>query len=281
MLDVLLDALLDTLKCLPFLFGAYLLIEFLEHKTEGKLTEKLRHMGPLGPLMGALLGAVPQCGFSVTAANLYAGRLITLGTLVAVFLSTSDEAVLILLAEPTAIGKILPLLLTKVIWAFAVGCATDLVIRAIRKRKPAEEEAPFEELCKDCHCDEHPVVVSALIHTGKISLFLLCVNLVLGTVFHFLDAETVGRFLLAGSFFQPFLTALIGFVPNCAASVLLTQLYLKGTLSFGSVIAGLSTGAGLGMAVLFRTNKMKENLHILALLYLAAVAAGLILNGVL
>ncbi len=276
MIDVILDALLDALKTVPFLFGAYLLIEFLEHRAGSRFTDKLRHIGPLGPLMGALAGAVPQCGFSVTAANLYAGRLIGLGTLIAVFISTSDEAVLILLAHPEALRSILPLLLTKILLAFLAGMLADLLYRLTHKQ--AEEEAPFEDICKNCHCDEHSIWVSALIHTVRIFLFLLAVNLVLGLLFTFADADTVGRFLLSGSFFQPFLAALIGFIPNCAASVLLTELYLGGTLSFGSVIAGLSTGAGLGMAVLFRTGKFRENLGILAFLYLFAVISGIVLN---
>lgn len=278
LLDIFLDALLDAVKALPFLFGAYLLIEFLEHKTQGKLTEKLRHMGPLGPLFGSLLGAVPQCGFSVTAANLYAGRLISLGTLMAVFISTSDEAVLILISNPEAIGTVLPLLLTKVAMGFIIGCAADLILGAFRKKKQQEEEAPFEEICKTCHCEDHSIWVAALIHTAKIFAFLFVVNFVLGLAFHFFDEETIGTWLLSGSFFQPFLTALFGFIPNCAVSVVLTELYMSGTLSFGSVVAGLATGAGLGMAVLFKTGKFKENIGILAALYVSAVLAGILLN---
>ncbi len=274
MLDIVLDALLDALKTLPFLFGAYLLIEYLEHRSGNALTDKLRRIGPLGPLVGALFGAVPQCGFSVTAANLYAGRLITVGTLIAVFISTSDEAVLILLAHPEALSSVLPLILTKIVIAFLTGFLTDLIFRSTKH----EEEAPFEDICKNCHCDEHSIWVSALIHTARIFAFLFAVNLVLGLLFYYVDTETVGRFLLSGNFFQPFLTALLGFIPNCAASVILTELYLSGTLSFGSVIAGLSTGAGLGMAVLFRTGKPKHNIAILAILYLSAVISGVVLN---
>lgn len=276
--DILLDALLDAVKALPFLFGAYLLIEFLEHRSQGKLTEKLRHMGPLGPLFGSLLGAVPQCGFSVTCANLYAGRLISLGTLMAVFISTSDEAVLILISNPEAIGTVLPLVLTKVALGFVIGVIADLLLNAFRRKKDREEEAPFEEICKTCHCEDHSIWVSALIHTAKIFAFLFIVNVALGLLFYYFDEETIGRWLLAGSFFQPFLTALFGFIPNCAVSVVLTELYMSGTLSFGSVVAGLSTGAGLGMAVLFRTGKFKENVGILAALYGFSVLAGILLN---
>lgn len=278
LVDILLDALLDALKALPFLFGAYLLIEFLEHRSKGRFTEKLRHMGPLGPLFGSLLGAVPQCGFSVTAANLYSGRLISLGTLLAVFISTSDEAVLILISNPEAIGTVLPLLLTKIVLGFIVGITADCIRGAFMKKKQLEEEAPFEEICKSCHCEDHSIWVSALIHTVKIFLFLLITGIVLGLLFHYFDEEVIGRYLLSGSFFQPFLTALFGFIPNCAVSVVLTELYMSGTLSFGSVVAGLATGAGLGMAVLFKTGKFKDNIGILAALYVSAVLAGILLN---
>lgn len=216
--DILSDALLDASKALPFLFGAYLLIEFLEHRSQGRMTEKLRHMGPLGPLFGSLLGAVPQCGFSVTAANLYAGRLISLGTLIAVFISTSDEAVLILISDPSAIGAVLPLLLTKVALGFIAGILADLLHRSFLKKKDLEEEAPFEEICKTCHCEDRSIWVSALIHTVKLFAFLFIVNVALGLLFYYFDEETLGRWLLSGSFFQPFLTALFGFIPNCAVS---------------------------------------------------------------
>lgn len=271
--DILLDALLDALKALPFLFLAYLLIEFLEHKAEEKFTDSLRHIGPWGPLLGSVLGAVPQCGFSVTASNFYAGRLISLGTLLAVFLSTSDEAVIILFSQPDAWLSVLKLLGVKLVIGFSVGFLVDLL------HKKKEEEAPFEDLCKDCHCDEHSVLHSALHHTVQIFLFLLIVNFVLGSLFNLIGEEALSRFLLQGSFLQPILCALFGFIPNCAASVVLTKLYLAGSLSFGATVAGLSTGAGLGLAVLFRTNKKpRENLMIMLIMFLSSAAFGLLLQ---
>lgn len=274
MLDILLDAVIDSLKTLPFLFGAYLLIEFLEHRASGRMVDMLSRLGPLGPLGGAALGCVPQCGFSVAAANFYAGRLITPGTLLAVFLSTSDEALPILLSRPDSAKMLLPLLGVKLAAGTIAGILTDIVYTKFLKQRQA---APFHELCEDCGCEEKGVFRSALGHTVKIFLFLLLVNLLLNAAMELAGEATISRLLLSGSVFQPLLAALIGFIPNCAASVILTQLYLEGSLSFGAAVAGLCTGAGLGLLVLFRVNRnWKENLCIAGVLYVAAAVTGTI-----
>ena len=236
----------------------------------------LQKLGPFGPVGGALLGVLPQCGFSVAASNFYAGRIISAGTLLAVFLSTSDEAIPILLSQPGMRKYILPILLIKVISAVAVGLLVDLILRRVGKK---EEEAPFEELCAECDCDHHGVFRSALHHTIQIFLFILVVNLAMECAIHFIGEEKISGVLLSGSVFQPFLTALIGLIPNCAASVILTELFTAGSLSLGSCIAGLCAGAGMGVVVLFRTNRrVKENLMLLAALYGFAVLIGLIVN---
>lgn len=276
MADMILDAVIDALKALPFLFGAYLLIEFLEHRASDRLTGALSRLGPLGPLGGALLGCVPQCGFSVAAANFYAGRLITPGTLLAVFLATSDEALPILLSRPEALPVLGRLLAVKLIAAAVAGLLTDLVCGKFLRQK---KEEPFHDLCQDCDCEHQGVVKAALRHTVKIFLFLVLINLVLGFAIHFVGEDAISRLLLSGSAFQPLLAALIGFIPNCAASVILTELYLSGSLSFGAAVAGLCTGAGLGLAVLFKTNRrLKENLSLVGILYAAAVVTGAICN---
>lgn len=272
MLDILMDAVIDSLKTLPFLFGAYLLIELLEHRASERMTRLLARLGPLGPLGGAALGCVPQCGFSVAAANFYAGRLITPGTLIAVFLATSDEALPILLSRPGAAGSLGPLLGVKLAAGAIVGIAADAVYGRFLKNRMPE---PFHELCEDCGCEEKGVLRSALGHTVKIFLFLLAVNVVLNCAIELVGEENISRLLLAGSVWQPFLAALIGFIPNCAASVILTELYLGGSLSFGAAAAGLCTGAGLGLLVLFRVNRdWRENLCIAGVLYVAAVLTG-------
>ena len=276
MLDVLIDALIDSLKMLPFLFAAYVLIEYLEHKASEKMKRSLQRLGSYGPIGGALLGVVPQCGFSVAAANFYAGRIISVGTLLAVFLSTSDEALPILLAHPDMLGYIAPMLLIKVASAVIFGFLIDFLVR--RFVKP-QEEAPFEELCASCDCGHHGIIHSALRHTSGIFVFILLVNLVLGYAIYFIGEENISALLLNGSVFQPFLTALIGMIPNCAASVLITELFAVGSLEFGSCVAGLCAGAGIGLVVLFRTNhRLKENLAIVGMLYVASVVTGLIVN---
>lgn len=272
MKEMILDAVLDSLKTLPFLFGAYLLMEFLEHRASHRLTGALARLGPLGPVGGAVLGCVPQCGFSVAAANFYGGRLISPGTLLAVFLATSDEALPILLSRPQALGALGRLLGVKLIAASIAGLAVDgLAGRFFRQR------GLFQDLCEDCGCGEKGIFRSAFRHTVQIFLFLLAINLALGCAIQLVGEENISRLLLSGSVFQPFLAGLIGFIPNCAASVILTELYLGGSLSFGAAVAGLCTGAGVGLAVLFRVNRDTwENLCLVGLLYAAAVATGLL-----
>lgn len=276
-LDILLDAVLDALKMLPFLFGAYLLLEFLEHKASDRLAHSLQKLGPFGPVGGAILGCVPQCGFSVAASNLYAGRLITLGTLMAVYLSTSDEAMPILLAHPDKLHVLWKLLLVKVIIAAVAGILIDAALRLRRKKKTAEE--PFHEICAHCGCEEHGVFRSALTHTINIFIFILIINLIMTSLMTFIGEETVSAFLKSIAHFQPAIAGLIGLIPNCAASVVLTELYVDGGLTFGSMIAGLSTGAGMGVVILFRANKhLKQNLCILGLLYAIGVVCGMAID---
>lgn len=276
--EILLHTLIDTAKMLPFLFGVYLLIEYLEHKASDKLPNVLRRMGPFGPIGGAALGCLPQCGFSVAASNLYSGRLISLGTLLAVYIATSDEAIPILLANPNGVKDIWKLIVAKLIIAIISGLFVDSVIRFL-KRKSNEENEPYVDLCEDCGCEEHGVVYSALKHTLQIFLFLFVVSFALEAVMHLAGEELLGKILMHGSWAQPILSALIGLIPNCAPSVVLTNLYVSGSLSFGSIVAGLSTGAGLGLVVLFRVNKnLKQNLAIVGGLYVISAAAGLIID---
>ncbi len=278
MLDILLDALLDTLKTLPFLFGVYLLIEYMEHNSSNKLADRLQKMGPLGAIGGALLGIVPQCGFSVAAANLFSGRLISVGTLVAVFISTSDEAIPMLIANPEKIGDLWSFILIKTLIAIVAGILVDLALKMMKK---TQTQPPFKEICEhaNCDCEHHGIVRSAIKHTINIAIFILIVNLVLGFAIEFAGEENLSRIMMTNSTFQPFVTALFGFIPNCAASVVITQLYIGGIVSFGSAIAGLSTGAGLGLVVLFKTNKnYKQNFAIVGILYFVAVLSGVIIN---
>ncbi len=272
--DIVWDALLDTLKLLPFLFFAYLLMEAAEHRFSEKMEARLKSMGRLGPLVGAILGCVPQCGFSSAASNLYAAGLVSRGTLLAVFLSTSDEALPLMIGSPQGRRMIPLLLLSKVAIGIAAGFAVDLVLKKTGSKRE------LYDLCENCGCEEEGGILRpALWHTGHILLFILGINLLLNGAIELLGQERIASFLLHGSALQPFIAALVGLIPNCAASVTLTQLYLAGSMSFGACLAGLCSNAGIGLAVLLRMNKSKrENLQIIVTLYLVSALFGLVLQ---
>lgn len=274
MVEVIMDALLDALKAFPFLFLAYLLIEYIEHYMNKASLEQLLKRKKTSVCAGALLGVVPQCGFSVTASNLYATGLISSGTLLAVFLATSDEAVPILLVRPDMWSDVGVILCLKVVIALAAGLLMDYFW------KDNHREPQFEKVCHHCHCEEEQGIVKpALIHTGKMFLFILALNLILGILLEYCSETLISALFLNGSVFQPFVAALFGLIPNCAPSVALTQLYIQQQISFGSLVAGLCSGAGLGMAVLFRINDdRRECVKILGALYGVAVAAGMVIN---
>ncbi len=267
-------ALLDTVRMVPFLLAAFLILEAVEHYSNQYMNRVLGKVGKAGPVVGALFGCVPQCGFSVAAANLYSGGVITLGTLLAVFLSTSDEAVLILLGHPGSGRVIGQLLLGKVLIGILFGYLTDLVLR---KKK---EEKHIEELCRSCGCsDPGGIVKPALRHTIRLTVYILVFTFVLTLLLEWIGTEALTAVLGKDAWFQPLVTAFLGLIPNCASSILITELYLAGGLSFASAMAGLCAGAGVGMAVLFRANHpMKENFAILGLLYGISAATGLLLE---
>ena len=279
--DVLLDALIDSAKMLPFLFLAFLLMEFIEHRAGDKLVNFLRKNGggrTGSSAIGAVVGCVPQCGFSVAAANLYAGRVITMGTLIAVFISTSDEAVPVLLAHPDKLSSVWLLIAVKIVIAAAAGIIADIVIKLLGREQDGES---IEDICTEsgCGCGSHGIWYSSLKHTVNIFIFILIVNLILGFVMALVGEEAVEHFLGSMGIFQPIVTGVVGMIPNCAASVLITELYADGAISFGSAIAGLCTGAGVGLAVLFRANKnIRENLTVMAIVYAVGVVSGTVLN---
>lgn len=279
LIDILLDAVIDTLKTLPFLFGVYILIEYIEHKSSDKLVNGLRKLGPFGAIGGGILGAIPQCGFSVAAANLFSGRLISTGTLVAVFLSTSDEAIPMMMSDPTSVKSLWKFILIKTLIAIAAGIIVDAVMKLF---KLTSQEEPFKEICAHCDCEHHSILRAALSHTINITIFIFAVNLILGCAIEFAGEDNLKTFMMTDSALQPLVTALVGFIPNCAASIVITQLYIDGIISFGSSIAGLCTGAGVGLVVLFKTNKhIKQNLAIMGILYVTAILSGTIINLVM
>ncbi len=262
-LHELLHALIETLKTVPFLFLAYLLMEFLEHKASDKMEGCMEKIGNAGPAIGSALGCIPQCGFSASASNLYTAGLITEGTLIAVFLTTSDEALPILISTAGGHNAIWKLILCKIAIGIIAGFTIDFILKRMKITKVEID------MCKDCGCEEEEGILKpSLKHTLKISLFILVINIALGLAIHFLGEESLSRLLLSDSLIQPFITALIGLIPNCAVSVMITNLYIEGALSFGSAIAGLCSGAGIGLTVLLKSNKCKrENIRIIGLLY--------------
>jgi hypothetical protein len=278
--DVLADAVIDTVKLIPFLFLTYLLMEWLEEKTGEKAVSIIRRNGRWGPVIGAVLGVVPQCGFSAAAASLYSGGLITVGTLLAIFLSTSDEMLPIMISEavsPLIIGKIL---LTKIVLGLLFGIGID-TLNKFRHRWKKDKEKHIHDLCEQdhCHCEEGNVFLSALRHTIQIVIFILIFTFVIGLLIELVGEDAIGTFLTSRPVTGVLLSALIGLIPNCGASVTITELYLRGILSPGQMTAGLLVGAGVGLMVLFRTNRrLVENLKITGILYLAGVLGGWIIE---
>ncbi|MDO4282391.1 MAG: putative manganese transporter [Clostridia bacterium] len=279
MKEIIIDTLMDSVKMLPFLFISYLIIEYIEHKSSKKLEKILSTSGKFSTIAGALLGCIPQCGFSLTASNLYASRVISLGTLLAVFLSTSDEAIPVLLSHPQSGMSILKIIITKLIIAIIIGFLIDFIMKKLNKKDHKHEvDEHIHEMCSHCDC-EHGILKSTIKHTIEIFIFLIIVIFLLNIAIHYIGEENLSKFLMTGNIFQPFIAGIIGLIPNCASSVLLTELYISGNISFASIIAGLSAGAGMGTVVLFRSNKnIKENLKIVLLLYLAGSISGFIIE---
>ena len=277
-LDILLDALLDSVKMLPFLFAAYWLIEFLEHRHSERVERALAGGGRFGFVPAALLGCLPQCGFSAMAANLYGSKVITLGTLLAVFLTTSDEAVPMLLALPEKWPALAAIMAVKLAVGLAAGFALDFLCRGVI---PASVRGGYTGRGEEVDCHEHQeadgILKAAFKHTLHIWLYIFAFNLLLGAVVALVGQDAIGMWLARSGWLQPALAGLIGLVPNCVASILITQLFAAGQLSFGGAVAGLCTAGGVGLAVLLRANKSwKQNAFIIALLYGIGVAAGMI-----
>ncbi|MCM1214614.1 MAG: arsenic efflux protein [Lachnospiraceae bacterium] len=276
MSGVIIDTLLDTVKLVPFLFLTYLGMEYLEHKTGKKAQGLVRRAGRLGPVIGGALGVVPQCGFSAAASNLYAGRLITLGALLAIYLSTSDEMLPILISEQAPVRTIVLILLAKAAIGIVAGFAVDMVFSRHR-----EEEHHIHEICEQehCHCEEGSVFRSALVHTAQIGGFILIITFLLNLLFFFVGEDALAGSILNRKVLGPVLASLVGLIPNCAGSVAITQLYLEGVIGTGAMLAGLLTGSGVGLLILFRVNHdRKENLKILALLYFIGVFVGIVVG---
>lgn len=275
MKEVILDTIIDSLKLIPFLLVAFLIIELLEHKLNNKTKHIITKSKKVGPIIGSLLGVIPQCGFSVMATNLYITRIITLGTLISIYLSTSDEMLIIMISEKVEISLILKILLIKIFFGIIYGLIIDKIINKNKKDKETNYE-----LCDEEHCDcNHSILLSAIKHTLHITLFIFIITLIINTIFTLLGDNYLSKILLNNSILSPFITSLIGLIPNCAASVILTELYLNSTISLGALIGGLLTSSGSSLLVLIKNNKnKKENLSIILLLYALGVLSGIIIE---
>jgi len=299
--EILLDAFSDSLKMVPLLLLIYIGIELFEYKFGDEMRKKIQSAGSAGPALGSLAGSFPQCGFSVITTALYTQRLVTIGTLLSVYLATSDEAIPIILSQPNKAGIVLPLILTKILIAFIAGYAIDFVFKNKNKKtlehveayaRGNDDKAHHHELiaeevaccghCADCGSKKFnakEIFLHPVIHTAKIFVFLFAASALIGLVLEGSAGEVFAVFLSSHKFFQPFLAALIGLIPNCAASVLITDLYLQGFLTYGSAIAGLSASGGLGILVLFKEEKNKKNVFlIISLLLGISIFAGLIIE---
>ncbi len=286
--DILLDGLTDSAKTIPFLFAAYLLLELIEHKSASKLSDLLLS-GRFGIPGGALLGCIPQCGMGVATAHLFSSGTVAAGTLIAVFISTSDEAVPVLLSNADKIHLILPLLLVKVTMAVAAGYLFAMLFG--KKKSHAHHDHNTHSDCHDCeeikhghdhHCNdccEDNVFLSAVKRTVEVFMYILILNIVFGIIIALVGEEKIYGFLQGAYWAQPILSALVGLIPNCAASVAITTLYMDGAISFGAAAAGLATGAGMGYLALFKSNKnIKENLLLLTYIFVFSALCGTLIQ---
>ena len=276
MKDIIIDTLVDALKILPFLFITFLLLELLEHKLNNKTKNVISKSGKVGPIIGSLLGVIPQCGFSVVATNLYITRVISLGTLFSIYLSTSDEMLPIMLSQNVNYKTILIVILIKVIAGMLFGFVIDLVIRKNNTNKYDYHICEEEH----CHCD-HGIVKSSLKHTFNIIIFIIGVSFILNVVFLYCGNDLISKIFMKDTLFGPFLGSLVGLIPNCGASVILTEMFLKCAINLGTCMAGLLAGSGVALLVLFKSNKnIKENLCICLTLYLIGVLVGIFIEVV-
>jgi hypothetical protein len=280
MQEIILESILDCLKLLPFLYLSYLVVEYAEHKMSEKTKAVIYRAGKAGPLLGALIGIIPQCGFSAAAAGLFAGGMITPGTLLAVFLSTSDEMLPVMLSRGMELSLIVKVLAVKVIVAAVAGLLVDLAAEQLFGMHSPMPEHP--DMCEHehCGCGEHSIWYSALNHTAQTGIFLLLISLAIGFGMEWFQVAGVSRGIAGMAGIQAVIAGLVGMIPNCAASVLITELYIEGILGSGALFAGLLCGAGTGLLVLYRENSDKKvNLAFTVTLYVVGTAAGLLVGG--
>ena len=278
LIECLREALVDSARILPFLLATYLVLEYIEHVTGEGLINAIRHSGFFGPVVGGVLGAVPQCGISSAASNFYAGRIISLGTLIAVYLSTSDEMLPIMISNSVAAETILRVIVLKIVCGTMAGILIDIVIRKSRYAETLHFGESDNHMHDDCE-EEESFVVSAVKHTVQVIIFIFIISLVLNLLITVIGEDKISAFMLDVPVIGNVLAGIVGLVPNCAASVIVTDLYLNEAISFGAMMSGLFAGAGAGLLVLFRLNHdRRENLRIVGLLYAISVILGVMID---
>lgn len=278
MTEIIIDSVIDSIKLLPFLFLTYLFMEWLEHKTGSAARNTIRTAGKLGPVWGGLLGVIPQCGFSAAASSLFAGRVITVGTLIAVYLSTSDEMFPIMISNAVPAATIIKILVCKA----AIGIISGLVVEYVYTHvlKKQEKEMDIHEICEEerCNC-EHGLLSSALTHTLHVFVYIFLISLALNIIIGLVGEETLAGLFTGAPIVGELIAALVGLIPNCASSVVITQLYLEHIIGAGAMMAGLLVNAGVGLLILFRLNHdRKQNFRIIGLLYGLGVFWGIIIE---
>ncbi len=276
MKEIIVDTLIDVLKLLPFLFVTFIAMEYIEHKFSNKSKNKISKAGKFGPIFGSILGGVPQCGFSVMSTNLYATRIIGEGTLISIYLSTSDEMLPILISNKVDVKIIIKIIIIKIL----IGMISGFIIDLILSRKKQKKDYEIKDFCLEEHCDcEHGILKSSIKHTFSILSFILIFTFLLNIIMTYYGEDLLSKLFLKNNFFSPFLSSLIGLIPNCAASVLITELYSNNAITLSSCIAGLLTSSGVAMLVLFKVNKNKLNsFKILVIVYVIGALSGVILN---
>lgn len=276
---ILIDTIEDTVKLIPFLFITYLGMEYLENRAGEKTVSLLLRAGKKGPIAGGILGAIPQCGFSAVAANLYAGGVITVGTMIAVFLSTSDEMLPILISKNAGIKEVLFIIGAKALVGIVAGLLIDYLIRRLHRCR--QKGLQIHEICENenCHCKGDGILRPALVHCANITVFIFVILLVINFLAEWMGMEQLIRIAGAHPIGSVFLIGLIGLIPNCAVSVAITTFYLEGVLSFGSMFAGLLACAGVGIVILLRMNRSwKNNLMIIGGIYAISVSCGILIQ---
>ncbi len=276
-IDILIDSLIDTAKLLPYLLLTFIILEFLEHKLSKHSESVLMRNRKYGPVVGGLLGALPQCGIGVMAANLYSSKVITIGTIVAIFLSTSDEMLPIMISEQVDVTILLKIVGFKVLIGIIIGIIVDIFYNS--KRESVVDN--INHMCHDehCSCKEEGILLSGIKHTLKTAFFILIANLLIGFLINIMGEDKLVYFLANKNVVSYFLASLVGLIPNCASSVIITELYLSNMITPGLLLAGLLTGSGLGILLLFKTNKkLKENILVLSIIYFVGVVIGILVD---